>query len=278
MSDINLLWFRQDLRLSDNPALCAAVERGSVLPVYILDDTHSGDWKMGAASRWWLHHSLHALDRSLGEKLWVFSGDPASIIPKLVEEHGISTVFWNRCYEPWRRQRDTAIKNSLETADIRVVSSNGSLLWEPWENLKADGTAYKVFTPFYRNGIKQGINLEPMTANCEIRDIADCSQSRNKIEKLNLIPSIPWYSQFHENFKPGEAGAHDKLQQFLNEGLTNYKAGRDHPALENVSKLSPHLHFGEISPQRIWQEAQAAGSNHGKEEEAEHFQRELAWR
>jgi len=278
MSEPNLVWFRQDLRLEDNPALKAAANAGSVLPIYILDDENSGPWKMGAASRWWLHHSLHALNKSLKGKLWVMTGDPKQLIPRLVSEHGVKAVYWNRCYEPWRRQRDTEIKQALEADGTQVFSSKGSLLWEPWENLKSDGTPYRVFTPFYRSGISRTMDLSPLVGAPGEPKLLGCAQSDKKIDELGLLPSIPWYSAFGEHFTPGEAGAQTKLQSFLNQGITNYKAGRDFPAMENVSRLSPHLHFGEISPHRIWQESEVSAARHSKEEEGEHFQRELAWR
>lgn len=275
---MNLVWFRQDLRLEDNPALHAAATSGKVLPIYILDDTHSGDWMMGAASRWWLHDSLEALNKSLSGKLWVYAGDPVDLLPQIISDHQISNVYWNRCYEPWRKERDTEIKSVLQDKGIEVHSSNGSLLWEPWNNLKNDGTPYKVFTPFYKNGISRGVDLSSLSGTCSKLELVPCDQTETKIQQLNLLPQIPWYSQFTEHFVPGESGAHEKLQRFLEQGITNYKAGRDFPSLENVSRLSPHLHFGEISPHRIWQEAERSAATHGKEEEGEHFQRELAWR
>ena len=151
-SPLSILWFRQDLRLADNPALIAAAARGQVLPVYILADENAGADRMGAASRWWLHHALGALDQSLDGKLYMARGDAKDILPALAARVGATAVFWNRAYEPWRIARDTALKSSLEESGIEAVSSNGALLWEPWEVLKQDGTPYKVFTPFYRRG------------------------------------------------------------------------------------------------------------------------------
>ena len=149
---LSICWFRHDLRLSDNPALCAAAARGDVLPVYILDDENAGEDAMGAASRWWLHHSLTALKDSLGGVLYVAAGDALTLIPALVRETGASAVFWNRSYESWRIARDSALKTALNDAGIAAESHNGALLWEPWEVKKGDGTPFKVFTPFYRRG------------------------------------------------------------------------------------------------------------------------------
>ena len=143
----SIIWFRQDLRLEDNPALEAAILAGTVLPIYILDDNSAGCWKMGAASRWWLHHSLTKLNDRLNGNLSVFKGEPCAILKRLTKENNIQKVFWNRCYEPWRTARDAILKKDLEGTGLEVKSFNGSLLWEPWDILKADDTPYKVFTP-----------------------------------------------------------------------------------------------------------------------------------
>lgn len=278
MTAINIIWFRQDLRLLDNPALVAAAKNGSVLPIYILDDENSGNWKMGAASRWWLHQSLTELDKALDHKLWVFAGDPKQILPELVQSQNAEGVYWNRCYEPWRTERDERIKSQLEESGTKAINFNGSLLWESWQNLKADGTPYKVFTPFYRNGIANGVDTDAVVAECPSLNLANCEQGSDKLAALNLMPSIPWYSGFTEYFQPGESGAAEKLERFIDAGISNYKAGRDYPALENVSRLSPHLHFGEISPHRVWNAAESAAQFNAAGAQAEHFQRELAWR
>ncbi|MCG8413462.1 MAG: DNA photolyase family protein [Pseudomonadales bacterium] len=278
MTAINIVWFRQDLRLKDNPALVAAAQNGLVLPIYILDDENSGNWKMGAASRWWLHQSLTELDKSLGHNLWILAGDPRQLLPELAQTHKAEAVYWNRCYEPWRTERDRKIKSTLEAAGTPAKSFNGSLLWEPWQNLKTDGTPYKVFTPFYRNGIAGGVDSHSVISEQAPLKLVDCQQTDDKLAKLDLMPSIPWYAGFTEHFNPGEVGAEDKLQRFIETGISNYKAGRDYPALNNVSRLSPHLHFGEISPHRIWNEAESAAQFDGAAVQAEHFQRELAWR
>ena len=133
---IHIHWFRQDLRLADNPALSAAASAGAVLPVYILDDIHSGNHRMGEASRWWLHHSLTALDRALGGKLVVMAGDPAEILPHLAVATSANAIHWNRAYEPWRITRDARIKAQCADQGLKAQSHNGSLLWEPWEVLK----------------------------------------------------------------------------------------------------------------------------------------------
>ena len=145
-------WFRQDLRLSDNPALYDGAKNNSILPIYILDDKNSKDLSMGAASKFWLHHSLASLDKSLNENLSIYQGDPLEILLDIINRLNIEEIYWNRCYEPWRIKRDTLIKKELESNGIKVTTLNGSLLWEPWTIKKGDGTPYKVFTPFFRKG------------------------------------------------------------------------------------------------------------------------------
>ena len=151
MIDKAILWFRQDLRLTDNPALIAAVQAGAILPIYILEDDAGTD-EMGAASRTWLHHSLTALNNALGGHLQFFKGKAEAILIELCDQNAITSVHWNRAYEPWRMTRDRAIKATLTDKGIAVTSHKANLLWEPWEALKSDGTPYKVFTPFYRRG------------------------------------------------------------------------------------------------------------------------------
>ena len=141
--NIVIHWFRQDLRLADNPALSEAAKSGALLPIYIHDEESAGNQHLGAASQWWLHNSLIELNESLGGKLCVFSGNPKDILSGLIEKHKVSAIYWNRCYEPWRVTRDTELKHTLEHLSIDVQSFNGALLREPWQTLKQDNTPYK---------------------------------------------------------------------------------------------------------------------------------------
>ncbi len=267
-------WFRQDLRLGDNPSLVAAAERGRVLPIYILDEVHPGGDEMGGASRWWLHHSLKSLNKQLNGSLQVFRGDPLTIIPKLVEELRVTHIHWNRCYEPWRRKRDTAIKEQLKASGTTVRSFNGSVLWEPWDVLNKEGAPYKVFTPYYKNGCKQTESpKKPLLQPAEL-DLIRRPDDGMSIEDLNLLPKLRWDTTLEKHWDIGEQGAHKCLHAFLEHGLSGYKDKRDFPALRNVSRLSPYLHWGEISPNQIWHAAACLGKN----EDVEHFHRELAWR
>ena len=238
----SIVWFRQDLRLEDNPALVSAMEKGDILPIYILDDVNAGQYKQGAASRVWLHHALKALDESLAGKLNLYKGDPLQIIPHLCDTHGIENVFWNRCYEPWRIARDKKLKPQLEEKDVNVESSNGSLLWEPWTILKQDETPYRVFTPFYRKGC---LNAPAPRKPYSIPKSFNAHKDKNScaLQDLNLIPEKDWHKDMTKMWDISEKGGQQRLQDFLDEGLNNYKEGRNFPAQKNVSRLSPYLHF-----------------------------------
>ena len=271
-----IMWFRQDLRLSDNPALLNAIQQGRVLPVFILDE--GNDWSIGGASRWWLHHSLLALNESLQGNLWILRGDAAELLPQLAREHSASYAFWNRCYEPSIIRRDSLIKEQFTADGITATSSNGSLIWEPWENLKQDGTPYKIFTPFYKYAIANNPPAAPSPAANANFDTVKCLQGKNRIDDLNLLPEINWYEQIASQWQPGELGARQRLQNFTENGLYDYRDGRDYPAKRSVSMLSPHLHFGEISPREAASVVKQAGDIDSNEEQAAHFIRELAWR
>ena len=267
-------WFRQDLRLADNPALTLAAQQGRVLPIYILEDDHAGDHAMGAASRWWLDHSLRSLHASLDGRLSIYQGDPLDILHDCIMQYGAHAVFWNRCYEPWRTGRDTHIKQQLMAQGIAVESTNGSLLWEPWTIKKSDGSPYKVFTPFYHKGCLQAkAPRTPLPAPRNAVYIKDHEHSLS-VDQLKLLPHIPWDKKLQPHWYIGETGAHQRLQQFIEQGLPHYKDGRNHPAQPYVSRLSPHLHFGEISPNQIWYTMQSLG----EDQHINHFCSELGWR
>ena len=274
---IAIHWFRQDLRITDNPSLETAAEFDAVLPIYILDDENSQEFKMGSASRWWLHNSLQSLNESLDGKLSIYSQNPKFVIQELLEKYEVKAVFWNRCYEPWRIDRDIDIKAYLDDKNIENKSFNSHLLWEPWEISKDDGTPYRVFTPYYKKGCLNAEEPRLPSKNLKIDSIfydQDCEQ----IGTLDLLPRINWYSQIQEAWKPGEEGAQKRLDQFLEQGLLDYKEGRNFPFKENVSRLSPHLHFGEISPNEVWYQAKTKESVSGIQKSLEHFLSELGWR
>ncbi len=268
-----LMWFRQDLRLRDNPALAAAAEQGPVLPIYILEDDDAGDWKMGAAKRVWVHYSLRSLSASLQDRLSIYRGKAEDVLSDLRERFDIKAVYWNRCYEPWRVSRDAEIKKSLQQQGCEVFSHNGSLLWEPWQVLKADKSPYRVFTPFYRKGclnaVAPRLPVKPPSSIEAVDDPASLS-----VDDLTLLPDIPWHTGIEQKWDIGEDGARKALDIFLDEGLSGYRNGRNVPSRSNVSRLSPYLQSGEISPHMIWHRVQMQEPG----EDLDHFCTELGWR
>jgi len=274
-----IVWFRQDLRLADNPALQAAVEsRQPILPIYILDDGNAAEWKMGAASRWWLHQSLAALNQSFAGRMLFLKGDAADILPALVRDTGADGVFWNRCYEQWRIKRDSAIKDQLMSDSVTVRSFNGSVLFEPPNTNKPDGTPYRVFTPYFRKGCLQ--NGIPPRAPLPEPDVPGVFQWEplRPLEGLELMPSTNWYDGIAAEWTPGEDGAAERLSAFLSGGLDNYEEGRNRPDRRLVSRLSPHLHFGELSPNQVWFAVLERFSEKQPSPSADRFLSELGWR
>lgn len=263
-------WFRRDLRLTDNPALSAAIKAGVVLPVYIWDTTPAETFKPGSASRWWLTQSLESLNKSLDNQLNCYSGEPLSILEALIKKFNVKAIFWNRCYEPWQIKRDTQIKETLQKEGIEIHSYNGSLLWEPWAVLKNDGTPYRVFTPYYKNGcLNKDTPRKPLPApNNE-----NYHKDKEAIT-LTLLEKNNWSGKFRKYWKIGEAHAHNRLENFISHELSGYKKGRDFPAKSQTSKLSPHLHFGEISPNQVWYSINSSTPSI----DTECFLSELAWR
>lgn len=278
MADPVIVWFRQDLRLADNPALTAALETGQpVIPIYILDDVNAGPWKLGGASRVWLHHSLLSLRKSLNDRLYVFAGDATKIIPELVKETGASKLFWNRCYEPWRIARDKHIKENLS---VPCQSENGSLLWEPWAIRKSDGTPYRVFTPYFRKGcLTAPPPRDPLPAPARLNLASLQISSATTIDDLKLLPASPrWDQGMMSHWAVGEDAARQRLDAFFETGLKGYQEGRNIPSRPHTSRLSPHLQFGEISPHSIWAASQYAGPHYQAESDVDIFQSELGWR
>ncbi len=274
-----VLWFRQDLRLSDNLALAAAADSGRpVIPVYILDDVAAGEWSMGAANRWWLHHSLGQLSDSLQGSLSVFSGDSSDILLRLVGEVGAGEVVWNRCYEPWQVELDDRVDAALHSAGISTQVFDGALLFEPENVSKPNGTPYKVFTPYYRNGCLQRAPNPRMPLAAPVNMKLEKVTSGCKLDDLQLLPETRWDAGISREWIPGEEAAHKRLEAFLDDGLSDYKDGRNRPDRNNVSRLSPHLHFGEISPHQVWHAAKRYEAFAGLEREVDCFLSELGWR
>ncbi len=272
-----IVWFRQDLRLADNPALHEAVKVGQIIPVYIFDQTGAKDFALGHASRWWLHESLQSLKHDLKGHLIIAQGDAFKVLNQIIKKYKASAVYWNRCYQPWVMERDSKIKKELLDAGIDAQSFNGSLLWEPHEILKGDGTAYKVFTAFYKNGCLKAqapreILLRPRTI-----DFAKLT-SVGEISDLGLMKKNDVATRCAQYWKPTEQQAHKSLQDFIKNTLSGYKTGRDFPALQQTSRLSPYLQFGQISPHQIWYAVKDQGYEYASRVDVQHFLTELVWR
>lgn len=262
-----IVWFRQDLRLSDNPALHAAAVAGApLIPLYILDEDvpHAP----GGAARWWLHHSLATLDASLNGYLVLRRGSPAKIIPALMKQTGAGKIVWNRCYEPAAVARDTALKQVLTETGREAECFNGALLQEPWEIKTKDGKPFRVFTPFWKAMCERTV-AAPHVAP---RNLRFHRASGDALKDWKLPPTRPdWAKGF--DWTPGEKSAHRALHDFL-DGIGDYGIARDWPAIDGTSRLSPHLHWGEISPRQVWH----AVRTHGHSAGAETFLKELGWR
>lgn len=273
---LSIVWFRRDLRIADNPALYAAAERGRVIPVYIWSPEEDGAWSPGAASRWWLHHSLSRLGETLnklGCPLVLRSGSSLDIIQELVSTHGATAVYWNRLYEPLAIERDKGIKETLKKSGIEVHTCNASLLVEPPRLFNKQGTPFKVFTPFYKAAIA-GEEME--SPSSEPRRISGLTVSvgSESLEFWNLLPKIPWDSEFYDCWTPGEQGAQAALASFIESIMSGYAKNRDWPAMRGTSRLSPALHFGELSPRQIVAAIHDSGAGPGSES----YIREVYWR
>ncbi|MGJ8720408.1 MAG: cryptochrome/photolyase family protein [Salinibacterium amurskyense] len=259
----SIVWLRNDLRLADNPALTAAASEGRPLVVvYIHDETGDGIRPLGAASKWWLHHSLSALDaalQNLGGQLTLRHGPAAQVLPALVDELGAASVHWNRRYTA-ARDIDAGLKTSLREQGLTVDSHQGNLLNEPWHIRNGQGEPYKVFTPYWRAAQDRPVrDALPAPTAAELSWPAD-SPASDDLADWDLLPTRPdWAEGLRETWTPGEDGAHDRLESFVTERLADYHR-RDEPAVDATSGLSPHLRFGEISPTQVWQRLRGNGS------------------
>lgn len=270
----SIVWFRNDRRLSDHPALHAAAARGGPLVLLYILETDAAR-ATGGAKGVWLHHSLADLKtniEALGGQLILRTGDAASVIDAVIKNTGAGAIYWNRRYHKIDRDRDAAIKEDLRARDITVESFKGNLLVEPWEVQTKGGTPYRVFTPFWR-AARAELNVadplpKPFKLDCYAGDL-----STDELDAWDLLPSHPdWGSKMLDYHTPGEAAAQTRLTEFLDGPIENYSEGRDRPDKELTSRLSPHLAHGEISPRQIWD---ACKDNEVK---ADKFLSEIGWR
>ncbi|OQW62100.1 MAG: deoxyribodipyrimidine photolyase [Proteobacteria bacterium HN_bin10] len=278
-----IVWLRQDLRLADNPALHAAIQsKCALILLYILDDETPGRWRWGGASRWWLHNSLDALAKDIAKRggvLVLRRGQAETELPRLVAETGAGAVYWNRCYEPYATQRDSALKEKLTRAGVEAQSFNGALLFEPWTIKTKTGEPYKVFTPFWRACVQMGVGRPLLPAPKKLNGFDGELQS-DRLNDWRLLPTKPnWASNFATAWAPGETGARGALEAFVAHRLRTYPEARDQLGVNGTSRLSPHLHFGEISPAQVAAAVEAAAETQpGLRRGAEKFLTEIGWR
>lgn len=275
-----LVWFRHDLRLDDNPALRAALDGGyTPVPVYVHAPEEEGEWAPGAASNAWLHRALSALDAELrhrGSRLLLRRGPSAAALDTLVAETAAEAVFWNRKYEPATQPRDAALKKALRERGLQVESFKGVLLFEPWDLATQQGSPYKVFTPFWRAALTQWRVPDTWTAPERLPSV-DPAMGSEPLEAWNLVPSLGWDAGFWDAWTPGEAGAREALEVFIDGALNGYRSDRDRPDRVGTSRLSPHLHFGEIAPWRITAELERVRTA-ANSADMDGYIRELGWR
>ena len=276
-----IVWFRNDLRLADNPALRHAVDSGRpVIALYVLDQT-PGVRPMGAASLWWLDKSLRSLGESLeklGNRLVLRKGVAAEVLDDVIARSGATCVLWNRRYDKASIDRDTAIKARLKDAGVDCRSFNAGLLNEPWAVQNGSGQPYKVFTPYWRAAREHlgEVVAEPAPKHLKSPEHFPRSES---LADWRLHPTKPDWSAGFDLWTPGEAGAQERLDAFLSGSVDGYGEKRDLPGVEATSRLSPHLHFGEIGPRQVYAAARnASGQGDAPVGEVDKFLSELGWR
>ncbi|MBM3319617.1 MAG: deoxyribodipyrimidine photo-lyase [Candidatus Eisenbacteria bacterium] len=283
VSSTTIVWFRRDLRIAENPAIRAGASRGEVVPLFVWAPEEEGKWAPGAAARWWLHFSLLSLEGALarlGSPLVVRKGGSLAVLKVLVKETGARSVVWNRAYEPASRERDLAVEQALRREGLLVETFAASLLFEPWEIATGEGKPYQVFTPYWRKILA---SREPDFSDPAPKRLAAPSRRprSKRVADLGLLPSVDWADGLRDAWTPGEEGARRALERFLRNAFSEYEEDRDRPDRIGTSRLSPHLHFGEIGPKRIWIEArkqEAAERGTRESGAALPFLRQLAWR
>jgi deoxyribodipyrimidine photo-lyase len=277
MSKPSILWLRQDLRLADHAALTAAAAAGPVILVYVLDDETPGNWRMGAASRWWLHKSLENLGRRV--PLVLRRGRADVVLSELLGQSGATSLHFTRDYAPWSDGLERRVKDACDAAGVACHRYGGYLLHEPEAIRNGLGEVYKVYTPFSKACFAAGEPRSPRPApNFKT---SDHSLGSDELASWDLLPRRPnWAKGFEACWEPGEEGARSRLTAFIASGLADYADARDRPDRDVTSRLSAHLHFGEISPAQCWHAVRVAqfAANGRLDRAAEKFLKEILWR
>lgn len=267
-----LLWLRRDLRLTDQAALVAACADGPVIPVYVLDDEAPRHRRMGGASRWWLHHSLASLARDLeaaGSRLILRRGRAADVMAAIAAETGASVVHAIRHYEPWWLNAERALARGLPDG-VELHLHDGNYLLPPGTARTGSGGMFKIYTPFWRALSVHMPPREPLPAPASIPAPASWPESE-RLADWGLLPTQPDWAAGFSGWRPGSTGAAELVECFRS-GASRYDSRRNLPSIEGTSRLSPHLHFGEVSPATLWHAFADAGG------EVETFLKELVWR
>ena len=278
MSNVNgIFWFRQDLRLQDNLGLISLINKcDKIVPIYILDD----NFDLGGATKWWLYKSLDSLNKSLLEKkskLSIFKGSPRKILLELIKGNNINHIHWNRLYDSYSIKRDTEIKEIIALNDITAESFNGSLLNEPWTIKNKSGSFFKVFTPYWSTCLEEEKDIKLYKSPKKIPTLIINDLNILKLKQLKLFPlKSKWIKKLSSYWVPGEKSALESLNHFKKNVIQDYEKGRDRPDQNFTSKLSPHLHFGEISPKRIFLEVKIEKISNTKSKKK--FLAEIGWR
>jgi len=276
-----VVWLRQDLRLADNPALTYASASGRPVIVLYLFDTDPEQRPMGGASLWWLNRSLKALSASLqaiGSRLILRKGKASEVLMQVLSQTDAGEVVWNRLYEASAIARDTALKAALKASGIEVQSFNAALLNEPWTVATGSGGPYRVFTPYWR-AARAKVGQERAMPTPKVLIAPDLWPASDALTDWQLHPTQPDWSIGFDGWTPGEAGALENLNRFLGGPANDYAQGRDQPGKAGTSRLSPHLHFGEISPRQVWVAAHGASAMGDLNEGArDKFLAEIGWR
>jgi len=284
-----ILWFRDDLRLSDNPALNAAADTGRrLICIFVHDEETTGLRALGGAARWWLHGALRALDADLrgrGGRLSIYRGPAETMVPRLAAETNAAAVLWNRRYGGAERRIDEVIKRALRAKRVEAQSFSGHLLHEPWTVTTRTGQPFRVFSAFWRAAHERGEPGSPLPAPPRLAPFPDRlpqEPARAALADLALEPSAPdWAGGLASSWQRGEAGAHDQLDVFLDEPIAKYADLRDFPGRNETSRLSPYLRFGNISARQLWHAATTAiqaNADTISYRNLEKLQAELGWR
>jgi deoxyribodipyrimidine photo-lyase len=273
MTSPTILWFRRDLRLSDQAAVAAASAKGSVIPVYVLDDETPKHRIMGGASRWWLYHSLTSLDtdlRARGSRLILRRGSAANILAQLAQESGAQEIHALHHYEPWWLNAQKDLRAKLN-GNVELVLHHGNYLLPPGTLKTGSGGPYKIYTPFWKS-LRERMPPAAAIAPPNALNAPDAWPDSEALDDWNLLPTKPdWAKGFSDHWTPGEEGAQDNLESFVDKA-EEYNEGRNLPSELLVSRLSPYLHFGEISPATIWNRVAGQGTK------VETYLKELVWR